>query len=189
VAVDFYFDPPTVQLPALDGLRYFYWEHISDDDLCHAIAQDYQYLQFHLSLLKKVKFTAAGQLHTKPWQKSLSLSVRAGAIKAALLICGSIAEAALRYIAEQRSYPLAKNPRHRTYGNVLKAWKGPAGGPRRDVRSHWGTLKELHDVRNNIHLFKSASDPSAHFEEVLKLESDLLPRALKAVEHLADVAP
>lgn len=74
------------------------------------IAREEQYLLFHRFVLDHAKFTKAGKLDSKPYVYSLGLSVRAGAIKAAILVYASIAEAALRAHAEKRGYKLPSNP-------------------------------------------------------------------------------
>jgi hypothetical protein len=188
MAVDFFFDPPTIGIPPLGALRAFQWEHMPEK-IRPVLAQESQYLQFHLQMLDRVKFTEAGRLHDKPWVKPLGLSVRAGAIKAAVLICASIAEAVLRASAETRGYPLPREPYRRTFGKVLDAWKQEDGKPRSDVAAIWPTLQNLRDIRNNIHLFKAADDPSASFDTILELEERILADAQAAIRHLSELSP
>ncbi len=184
MAVDFFFDPPTYSIPSLSGLR-SRWANIPNPDVAEMIAREEQYLLFHRFVLDHAKFTKVGELHSKPYVYSLGLSVRAGAIKAAILVCASIAEAALRAHAEKREYKFPSEPTKRTFGRVISAWKSSRGKPRPDVRVVWKEILKLRDARNNIHLFKAASDPSADFKHVLDDEPGLLESGLKVVEHLS----
>ncbi len=188
MAVDFFFDPPTCNLPSLGVLRDFFWEHMPSE-VADVLSQEYQYLKFHSHMLDSVHFTAEGKVGEKPWKKPLGLSVRAGAIKAALLVAASISEAVLRVVAEARGYPLPANPRHRTFGKVIEAWESVNGNTGADVAHLWDTVKELKDVRNNVHLFKAAGDAAANFQAILGQENDLLPRVIKAVDELAKLKP
>ena len=117
------------------------------------------------------------------------MSVGAGAVKAALLVSASIIEAVLRVVAEARGYDLPNNPKHRTFGAVLRAWKENDGSPKPDIASHWDLLEELCEIRNDVHLFKAAGDPNAKFDAVLSQEQALLPNVLKAIDALAELKP
>lgn len=185
MAVDFFFNPPTHSLPSLMALRLFRWGDIPHSDVAEVIAREEQYLSFHRFVLDHAKHTKAGCVGSPPYEHAIGLSVRAGAVKAALLVAASIAEGALRSHAEKRGYRLNSNPNKRTFGNVLNAWKTSRGRPKRDVRHIWTELQNLRDTRNNVHLFKAASDPSADFEQVLKDEAALLSGALKVVDEMA----
>lgn len=182
MAVDFYFNPHSHSIPSLAGLR-VHWSNVPNDDVVEAIATEAQYLDFHMYVLKSTKHTKHGCLTAPPYEYQLGLSVRAGAIKAALLLTASIAEAVLRAHAEKRSYPLAKDTKRRTFGNVLNAWKA-GGKPRKDIAAIWSDLERLRDVRNNVHLFKSAYDPSASFVQVLVEEKSLMGATNKIIDHL-----
>ncbi len=182
MSVDFYFNPHTHSIPSRAGLK-AQWKKIPNADVLEAIATEAQYLNFHLFILKSAKHTRADCLTSKPYEYKLGLSVRAGAIKAALLLCASIAEAALRAHAEKRGYKLAKDPKKRMFGNVLNAWKSQ-GRPRPDVASIWDELIRLKDVRNNVHLFKAAFDPDSNFRHVLKEERALISELTTVLNHL-----
>ncbi len=110
-----------------------------------------------------------------PYAKQIGLSVRAGAVKSCILMCGSIAEASLRAHAEKRQYKLHARPNMRTFGNILLAWKS-GGNPRPEIASICSDLDYIRDTRNNIHLFKAASDPNSNFKQVLGSEQQLLGR-------------
>lgn len=187
MAVDFYFYPPSFSIPRLYVLHNTKWARIPNEKIRDKIAQEDQYLAFHRFILKSTRSTKVGHFANPPYRYRLDLSVRAGAVKALLLLCASIAEATLRAHAEARGYQLAKDPYKRTFGNVLGAWKTNRG-PRPDVAAIADDLDHLRDVRNNIHLFKAANDPCADFDEVLKKEYGLVSRAEAVVEHLSKMA-
>jgi hypothetical protein len=188
MAVDLFFEPPTIQLPQVAPLRAFRWGHLPPS-IAHAVALEEQYLSFHLEMLDRIHFTEAGKLVDKPWVKPLGLSVRAGAIKAAVLVAASIAEAVLRAIAEARAYPLPQQARHRTMGKVLGAWQDGAGQPNQEVSAIWPVLQSLHGIRNNIHLFKAVEDPTFSFEAVLAQEANLVPQIGPTINVLAALRP
>lgn len=171
MAVDFFFDPSSHQIPSLRRLR-DYWSNVPNLAVINKIAQEYQYLFFHDFVIKNIRSTRVGSLHNPPYVRELDLSVRAGAIKGALLICASIAEAVLRAHAEQRKYPLNKDEKRRTFGDILNAWKD-GGNPHRDIASIWDELQQLKSIRDNIHLFKAAMDPSSSVDMILQQERKL----------------
>lgn len=188
MAVDLFIEPPTIQMLQVGPLRAFRWGHLPPA-IAHAVALEEQYLSFHLEMLNRIHFTEAGKLAQKPWVKPLSLSIRGGAIKAAVLMAASIAEAVLRAIAEARSYSLPTQARHRTMGKVLGAWQDKEGQPRQEVAAIWDMLQSLHGIRNNIHLFKAAEDPNASFEAVLVQEESLVPKINTTIDFLAALKP
>ena len=184
MAVDFFFDPATIAIPTLSDLRRK-WLGVTDLTVREMIVQEEQYLCFHRAMLSQVHFTEAGAVRAPSWRLPLDISVRAGAVKAAALVCGSIAEASLRHHAERRGLALPPNTRHRTFGKVLAAWEPSPGAPDPDVAVVWSDLTRLHDVRNNIHLFCAAEAGTADFPSVLAQERDILQAGERAVEHLA----
>jgi hypothetical protein len=183
MAVDFFFDPPTVAIPPLGQLR-IKWIGITDLTVRAVIAQEEQYLCYHRAMLERVHSTEAGALPNPTWRLPLDISVRAGAVKAAALVCGSIVEAALRHHAERRHLPLPTNLRRRTFGRVLAAWETEPATPHADVAAVWADVKRLHELRNNIHLF-CAAEGNTDFNTLLTQERDILAAGERAVEHLA----
>lgn len=188
MAVDFFFDPPTINLPSIQSLRTGLWVNCPPV-IRDSVAKEYQYFLFQIEALDRLKFTAAGALPDRPWEMSLDLTARAGAIKASILVAASIVEAVLRAIAEHRNYPLPNDIRRRTFGKVLGAWEDPAGTPRPDVAVIWATLQQLHDFRNNIHLFAAAANPHANFQTVLQQEQQLLAATQAVIAHVATITP
>ena len=125
-------------------------------------------------------------MNTKPYSYELGLSVRAGAIKAAVLIAASIIEAALRALAELRGYPLKKDPRRRTFGTIIQAWEDQ-GAPRPEVASIWTVVRALHETRNFVHLHNVAQSDNAAWEQILVNEQSLLNGALFAITHISAI--
>jgi hypothetical protein len=153
------------------------------------LAAEEQYLTFHLYMLENLRFTAAGKLNEVPLPYSypLGLSVRAGAIKAAVLLAASIIEAVLRAHAERRGYKkLNGDPKRRTFGNVIHAWEHE-GNPHEDVMAIWPTVLALHDARNSVHLYKAAAEEEAGWQVILNKEDDLLKGALTAIAHVSNI--
>ncbi|MBA4381401.1 MAG: hypothetical protein C0406_02445 [Sideroxydans sp.] len=186
MAADFFFQTPTFAIQSLKPVAVFKWQRLKNPEVQYAIAAEEQYLHFHLYMLNNLRHTEAGKLAQPPYVYELGLSVRAGAVKAAILIAASIVEAALRALAELRGYPLNKDPRRRTFGNVIAAWEY-AGTPRPDVAAIWPNVKAMHEVRNFVHLHKVASDADAAWESVLKEERLLLDGALTAIDYVAKI--
>jgi hypothetical protein len=122
-------------------------------------------------LVERIRFTAEGCCQKPTWSKPLSLSVRGGAIKAAILLTASISEAVLRHHAERRKYPLPQNPKHRTFGKAIKAWIDRNDQPRSEVAAIWRELNAINRHRKHIHLHDAASDADSGFNHVLRVET------------------
>jgi hypothetical protein len=174
--------PAVYQIPAIDELRQE-WRRVPDIGARNVIAVEAQYLSFQRYLLESLR-------HRDPVGGGaipLGLSVRAGALKTATLVCASIAEAALRAHAEKRGYDLPVNARQRTFGRVLGAWQQPDGSARPEVAAVWMQLQALHSGRNNVHLY-GCIEQGNNFYEVLQSEARSLSNAdrvlavLKALE-------
>lgn len=186
MATDFFFDKPTFSIPPLKPLAAFKWQRIPDEDIRYSIAAEEQYLLFHLYMLDNLRHTSSGQILAPPYVGRLGLSVRAGAVKAAVLLAASIVEAALRAIAEKRGYPLNPDPRKRTFGNVIRAWEED-GMPRADVAQIWPDVKAMHGVRNFVHLHEAAKDFDAAWEAILESEESLLSGAMRAIDCVSKI--
>jgi len=184
MAADFFFTNPTFSIQQLKPVAAFKWQHLANQDVQYAIAAEEQYLDFHLFMLNNLRHTRAGQVAQPPYAYELGLSVRAGAVKAAVLIAASIVEAALRALAEARGYNLNQDPKRRTFGNVIRAWENN-GAPRPEVAEVWSDVKAMHEVRNFVHLHKAAQDVDAAWEQVLQSEQSLLQGALNVIAHIS----
>ena len=188
MAVDLYIDPPTYQFGALDIYRYFKWEFLPGP-ICEMISRESQYLELNHLLLDRLMFTAEGKISEKPYSSKLKNNVRAGLIKSTLFLYASIAEAALRAIAEIRGYDLPKNEFHRTFGKILGAWQLEDESPREELKEVWSSIKELYNLRNNIHLFKALKDGTSEIDYLILNESRLLNEANHLLEVLAAIDP
>lgn len=188
MAFDLFIEPATFDLPNVKPLQAFRWGHLPQQ-VAYSVAAEEQYLKFHLLLLERLRFTAAGGVATKLWSKPIDFTVRAGSIKSAVLLSASIAEAVLRALAEARAYELPRNPNHRTMGKILGAWQNADKTPKAELMPVWPVLQELHSIRNNIHLFKAAADPDAAYDAVLARESDLVPQLLPTIDALSAIKP
>ena len=186
MAADFFFNAPTYQVQSLKPVAVFKWSHLKNPEVQYSIAAEEQYLDFHLYMLNNLRHTEAGKLAHPPYVYELGLSVRAGAVKAAILVAASVIEAALRAHAELRGYSLNKDPRRRTFGNVIRAWED-AGAPHPDVAAIWAHVQAMHEVRNFVHLHKAAGTADAAWGNVLAEERALLEGALNAIEHVAKI--
>jgi hypothetical protein len=164
----FSLDPAEYQVSAIDELRWE-WRNVPDADARNVIAVEGQYLKFHRYLLTSLRHRDSAGGATIP----LGLSVRAGALKTATLVCACISEAALRAHAERRGYPLHGDPHRRTFGNVLLAWQQYDGTPRPEVASIWPHLNALHSGRNNIHLYRVV-ETGGEFYDLLQAETQSL---------------
>lgn len=173
---DFYLDPQSFSIPGLRDIDKE-WSNIPDTRIKSMIVVESQYLAFHKYLLDSLCFQWRDS-NGKVIVGKLDHSVRAGAIKAAVLVSASIVEAALRAHAEQRKYDLPKNERHRTFGALVEAWEKSGA---RDFAAVWDDVKTLKDHRNTIHLYKAA-DEKMDFREVLAAEEGLLGSGNRAID-------
>lgn len=186
MAADFFFQNPTFDIQPLKPVAISKWKRLKSPEVQYAIAAEEQYLNFHLYMLSNLRHTQAGCITHPPYMYELGLSVRAGAVKAAVLVAASIVEAALRSLAEIRSYPLNKDLKRRTFGNVIHAWEDN-GTPRPEVAAIWPSVKALHETRNFVHLHKAATDADAAWANVLKDEQTLLNSALSAIDFVSKI--
>ncbi len=186
MAADFFFQNPSLEIQPLKAVAVFKWQHLRNLDVQYAIAAEEQYLQFHLYMLENLRHTETGKASAPPYAYELGFSVRAGAVKAAILVAASIVEAALRALAELRGYTLSKDVRRRTFGNVIAAWE-ESGTPRPDVEAIWPQVKSIHQVRNFVHLHKAAGTADSAWECVLRDERALLEAALASIAHVSSI--
>lgn len=176
----FFFEPETHEIPPLHLLRSD-WKNIPDIGARQAIAIEFQYLRFQAIVLKNVRHAQPGTIEGFP----LGLSVRAGALKSAILLVGSIAEAALRAHAEKRGIKLSEVPEKRTFGHVLYAWKNDSKHfP--SIQEIWDDLKTLHADRNNIHLYETI-DKEDDFFEILRREEGIGRCIVKVLNFLREL--
>ncbi|HET7230928.1 MAG TPA: hypothetical protein VFJ16_13040 [Longimicrobium sp.] len=173
MATRFFFEPAHFALPSLSELK-ARWRFIPDLPIRDMIAAEHQYLHFQEEfLLRHLKYETP-----RGWVGQFGLSARAGAVKAAVLLYGSIIEAALQSHAHARGY--AKPGKRLMFGEVLKAWE-KAGAGARELAEIWDDIQLIKDRRNTIHLAKAAADSDAHHWAVLQREEELLSAGRKVL--------
>lgn len=177
----FSLNPDQYDTPSIDALRQE-WRNIPDPQARNVIAVEAQYLAFHHYLINSLRHQAIDGGDAIP----IGLSVRAGALKTATLLCASVAEAALRAHAEARNYQLPPDPLRRTFGRVLKAWQLPDGPPHADIAPIWDQLQRLHSGRNNVHLY-AAIQAESNFYDILEAEDQSLAEAKAVLIHLRNL--
>ena len=177
----FSLDPDQYDSPSIDLLRHE-WRNIPDIQARNVIAVESQYLEFHHYLLNNLRHQSIDGGEAI----QIGLSVRAGALKTATLLCASIAEAALRAHAEARQYSLPADLRRRTFGKVLGAWQLPDNVPQPDVAQIWDQLQRLHSGRNTVHLYATIRAGS-NFYDILQAESQSLTEAETVLTHLRNM--
>jgi hypothetical protein len=177
----FWFEPAHYEAPTIAELRQE-WCNIPLAEARNVIAVENQYLHFHHYLIAAIRHQSIVGGPLLP----LGLSLRAGALKAASLICASIAEAALCAHAEVRGYELPRKPWQRTFGKVLRAWQDKLERPRADVAEVWSELQRLHSGRNDVHLYRAAADGN-DFYAILAAEEASVHEAQRVIAHLKDL--
>jgi hypothetical protein len=159
----FLFEQPEYTIPSIANLKSD-WANIADTTIRKFIATENQYLTFHRHMI-------LGQLKFKKSEtdtpSNLILSVRAGAIKSAILMGVSIIEAALRFHFEANG----GNGNGAGLGKILRLWP-EQGLPR---LACWSNINVLRDFRNNIHLYKAA-ETDAEWATVIAEETSLLDK-------------
>ena len=178
MAFDLLIDSPTFTIPSVKDLEK-QWVNVPGSTVRTVIAREHQYLFLHVRLLDQLYFTDQGKAASPLYKKPIDYNLRAGFVKAALLMAASICEAVLRAHAEKRKLPLNPKKKMRTFGNVLQAWKGNP-----DVASLWADLDDLRDMRNNIHLFVAAGSSRADYRQIIAAEKAMLTTARKLVGEL-----
>jgi hypothetical protein len=178
----FCFAPDHYRTPTVAEFRHA-WRRLPYPEARNVVAIENQYLDFHRYLIESIRHQATTGGEAIP----LGLSLRAGSLKAASLICGAIAEAALRAHAEARGYELPAQPRLRTLGRVLGAWQDRRKRPRADVAPIWDELQRLHLGRNNVHLYRTVEARSS-FYQILAMEKVSLDEAERILRHLRELS-
>lgn len=177
----FLLNPDQYDTPSIEALRQE-WCNVPDVQARNYIAVEAQYLAFHQYLINSLQHRALNGGDAIP----IGLSIRAGALKTATLLCASIAEAALRAHAEARQYDLPADPRQRTFGKVLGAWKMPRNDPREDIAPIWPQLQRLHSGRNTVHLY-AAIHAGGSFYDILQAETQSLVEGEAVLVHLRNL--
>lgn len=162
----FTFSPDIFGVQTIKSLE-GYWPNIGDKAVRKLVATEHQYYLFHRFVLESVRHAGpadpadpADLGQTLP----LGLSVRAGALKAARLIVGSIAEAALRFHAEKRGLRLGRRP---TLGTVISKLETLRD---REINALLPLAKKVLSARNDIHIYRQIESPK-DFKKLLGMEA------------------
>lgn len=177
MAFDLLFNNPTFNVPTVKEIE-AEWANVPDKTVRTIIAREHQYLKLHGMMLTELRHTKEGEASKPSYKSKVDYNLRAGFIKAALLIAASICEAVLRAHAEKRGYSLPSKKK-RTFGAVLHAWNGKP-----DVAGIFTDLNDLKDIRNNIHLFVAASSATGDYKQVLVKEKAMFATARKLLKEL-----
>ncbi len=187
MAFDLFFDTPTFDISQVMTLKGFRWYGLPEK-IAHYVAVEEQSLHFNIMMLEKARHTKAGSYPRHiPYSHQLGLTLRATFVKSIVVQGASIVEAVLRHIAETRGYKLPKKNQHRTMGTVLKAWSDKSGSPKPELASHWDLIKKIHEVRNNIHIFKAVDDPNSTVDSILESEEDLIPKIRPLLDYMSSL--
>lgn len=182
---DFHYNPCTFDIPTFSNLR-SQWKNIPFLRLQKVIIIEHQYLYFHLFMINNTQHTHVGTTpDVNTW--GLGSGVRAGALKAALLMYASIVEGVLLAHALKRKYKLAKNPKKRTFGNILQAWKNDVNG-KIELDAILTQLESLSNIRNHIHLEKISSSEEDFFASILDQENKLLDDCERVIKLLQEIS-
>lgn len=177
----FFLQDPDFEIPSTDGLV-FRWSAL-DDELAYQIAYQEQFLRFQQHLLTNLQSVPS---ENPDWAAtSLSLSLRAGAIKTCTLLAVSIAEGALLGLAIQRELGTWEQLHHKTYGQLLQFWDTEER--RETLGAHWNGLRLLNQYRNYVHLANAANDNRAYWRDVLNHENELVAAVEGTLNGLSDL--
>lgn len=184
MASDFFLEPATFAIPTLRSLR-IAWINIPDTNLREVIVREAQYLDFYRYILASIKHTASGNVGRPTYTLPIGFDLRAIALKTAIINSSSIMEAALLSHAIARKYKLPNNEKHRTFGNVLKAWELDEIG-KNELGKYLILLKRFHSERNHIHLSIITKNDN-YFKDLCEKESKYLVVAEQILKFLQKI--
>jgi len=174
---------PDFEIPATGGLI-FRWAGL-DMEIATQLAFEEQYLRFQRHLLENLQSTPAGSTGFAP--SSISLSVRAGAVKSYVIFASSILEGALAALGENLALTITPGSLYKkTLGGLLQVWKHE-GVPRAEIAPIWEQLQLLKNHRNYIHLGNAATNEDAYWQQILDREADLLTAIDVSIEHMVSL--
>ncbi|MBD3886884.1 hypothetical protein IFO70_35220 [Phormidium tenue FACHB-886] len=178
---NFFFAPNSYDIKSLASLHRD-WRGILNEEVKNRVAIEHQYFDFHVSFLLK-------SLQTRSRDgtcSSFGLSARVGAVRSAIFICGSIAEAVLREYAERCNWKAFQKlkEQEKTLGRLVSVWKQCKPSAIQPIRQE---LELLIDKRNGIHLYKevlSHNGTSFRWQEILEQEKHFLNAGCKVLQYL-----
>lgn len=146
------------------------WKYISDESIKKIISYEVQSYEFQKALLNKLH--AEINYHGKILKQPLDFTLRAGVGKSIISSGVSIIEAVLREYGEQKGYVVKDRKLRLTFGKLITKWlvtgsleKDPISQPY--LKAILPTLKILWETRNDIHLFKTISNPGQYYNNVI----------------------
>lgn len=162
----------------------FKWAAL-DIEVARQIGFQEQYLNFHKYLLENLQSVPEESQHYAP--RPISLSLRAGAVKAYVVLACSIIEGVLaNWGAKQAVSPKPETLLKKPLGGLLRAWCIEDGLPRDEIAPIWNDLTLLHEYRNFVHLGRAVGNDNAYWQNVLERENDLVEAADRCVAYLAE---
>jgi len=167
--------PKDFVIPSLKNLRRE-WQNITDKAFQETIVREYQYFKFLVYVLNSLHYTS--EIVKNP--RKISFDLRASFIKSAIISASCIMEAVLLFHAQKRNYKdLHKNEEKRTFGNIINAWKKDSNGSKEIGGQNLELLEVFLNVRNHIHISKSAKN-----EHVTKKLGEKEQSYLIVLDHL-----
>lgn len=181
MARHFLIDPPVHSIPTLEDYQ-AQWPHLKarqshvaqDERFIELILGAHQYFEFHLMLLDRVKHQHVDQ-DKEPL--GLNFTIRAGAVKSAIISGVSVIESVLLFHAQSRHIRISDKA---TFGSLVVAWKAD--------KRHWADIKPINaslsrllKVRNRVHLYSS---PNTTWENVLTSEEEDLEKVHECIAFL-----
>ena len=168
------------EVPVAMGLH-FGWAGI-DHEVGSQIAFQEQFLSFYRFLYENIQSVPQENPHFAP--RPISLSLRAGALKAYVLTATSIIEGALAELLANRGVQNREALHRRTFGQLL----GIIERNEQLLESFneiWEQLVLIKRYRNFVHLGNAAHDQNAYWQDLLEQEGNLLAACDATIEWLS----
>jgi len=147
------------------------WPNLHDAELRAHVAVEEHYLTFHRRLLGSLQANMGLEQGFQP----IDWSLRAGMIRASVILFGSIAEAVLLDHAAARQMQHPRKGRvtlagRWTLGTLTNVWATAGSAEYDQIRAD---VESLRDMRNNIHLSRAVADRH-RWQDVIAAEEALV---------------
>ena len=172
---------PRYEIPPAVGFV-FRWAGLPME-IAQQLAFEEQYLQFQKYLLQNLQSVPQENPNWVPM--SLSLSIRAGAVKAYVVFAASIVEGALAAWGERIGVAGQGQLLSKPLGAVLRAWELDDGQPREEIAAVWPQLQLIKTYRNFVHMGRAAAEADAYWANLLAQEAALLLAVDETLAHLS----
>lgn len=171
------------EIPSIHHLE-LEWAGAAHEQLARQIGFQDQFRRLYRHIFLQLQSVPADRRNLPPMP--LSLSVRAGAIKAYVLLTVSIAEGALAALGDERGLGARPGELYqRTFGQLLSAWVENSV-PRPEVAEIWDHLQLLNRYRNYVHLNRAVQQ-QVTWQDVIQNEQVILDAAERVVAHLKEL--